>query len=69
MGRDTGRMRALLLTSLLVLGAACSGQKSEAPPRKPVECEKVGQRCRLSTGVLGVCEPQGAGTIACMPQH
>ena len=58
---------ALLLGSAFVLaGCPASGDGSGGPVEV---CAKVGERCRLAGGQLGVCSMRPEGELFCMSQH
>ena len=64
----------IALPMLLLLGAGCdlSGMTSDAPT---AICGRIGERCQLPEGPLGVCldkpcaEGQSPPCFACTPQH
>jgi len=62
----------MLLVISAVLGSGCPG--GEPAVNLEGSCQKVGDRCRLRVGVLGVCSPTAGGTsvnstLVCTPQH
>jgi hypothetical protein len=65
-------MRALLLVAALLL-SGCPETASTPEPEQP--CERIGQRCRLPDGPVGVCNDTGRTDcesppcLRCMPQH
>lgn len=61
---------------LLALAALLSGcPETASTPAEDAPCERVGDRCRLSDGPIGVCNDTGRTDcdeppcLACMPQH
>ncbi len=73
-GRLSGMPASYRFAFVFVLLSGCRGAPSDAPPPPAAAptppCAKVGDSCRLPTGVLGVCEPQGTtGGLHCMSQH
>ena len=62
----------ILLVIATALGSGCPG--GEPAVNLEGKCQKVGDRCRLRVGVLGVCSPTAGGasaksTLVCTPQH
>lgn len=76
-------MRRRLIMALFgsfTLLLACSGEVDEAiedrePPGLAAECQRIGERCVLPEGPIGVCNDTGRTDcdeppcLACMPQH
>ncbi len=63
-------MRAGTILALLLLG--CDAPPST--PREPAACERIGDRCQLPGGPIGICSETTAPCdeppcLACMSQH
>lgn len=54
----------LLLSGCLLAG--CPSDTSGAPVER---CEKIGQKCKLGGGQLGICTMDTSGQLQCQPQH
>ncbi|MBX3126440.1 MAG: hypothetical protein KF718_06970 [Polyangiaceae bacterium] len=66
------------LAALLPLGLSLTGcpERSAAPSgEETAQCSKLGQKCRLAPGVLGVCNDvpcvgqRQPPCLACLSQH
>lgn len=68
-------MSARAFSMLIVIAlTGCAERGAPAPPREPVVCERLGDRCQLPDGPIGICsettEPcEAPPCLACMSQH
>lgn len=66
-------MRGVLLVALLLV-AGCPQSGSTRTPREPEACERMGDRCQLPDGPIGICSDttqpcDDPPCLACMSQH
>ena len=73
-------LRGALSLALLCALSACPGRRAQEAREGAREgaqeregerapCARVGDRCKLGGGALGVCSPGEGGGLQCTPQH
>lgn len=67
--------RSLMLRAVMILAIVLAGcDASPSAPREPAECRRIGDRCELPGGPIGICSESTAPCdeppcLACMSQH
>jgi len=67
--------KLIMMYALVQIGSGCPG--GEPTTQLEGRCLKIGDRCRIRAGVLGICSPTEGqsstnptdSTLICTPQH
>ncbi|MGM0576528.1 MAG: hypothetical protein ACQEXJ_12435 [Myxococcota bacterium] len=60
-------MRRLVPVLLFLALASCRGESDG--PSVVETCTRVGERCRLGSNTIGVCNMDNRGALRCVDQH